>query len=58
MPISEKRIAEIATIPDKDIDLSDVPELDEEFFIRARTNKLRQGERAFEKAFDVTHDRR
>ena len=41
MPISKKRIAEIAAIPDKDIDISDAPGMDEEFFMRATTKKPR-----------------
>ena len=41
MPISKKRITEIAAIPDKDIDVSDAPEMDEEFFMRATTKKPR-----------------
>jgi len=41
MPISKKRITEIAAIPDKDIDVSDAPGMDEEFFMRATTKKPR-----------------
>ena len=41
MPISKKRMTEIAAIPDKDIDVSDAPEMDEEFFMRATTKKPR-----------------
>lgn len=36
MPISQERLAEIAAIRDEDIDFSDIPELDEEFFKNAR----------------------
>src|SRR5260370_37580553 len=36
MPISKKRLAEIAAIADEDIDTSDIPEADEEFFKKAR----------------------
>ena len=36
MPISKERLAEIAAIRDEDIDCSDIPELDEEFFKNAR----------------------
>ena len=32
MPISKKRLAEIAAIPDEDIDTSDIPEVSEDFF--------------------------
>lgn len=36
MPISKKRLAEIAAIADEDIDTSDIPEAGEEFFKRAK----------------------
>ena len=36
MPISKKRLAEIAAIADADIDTSDIPEADEEFFKKAK----------------------
>ncbi len=36
MSISKKRLAEIAAIKDEDIDTSDIPELDEAFFQKAR----------------------
>ena len=36
MPISKERLAEIAAIPDAQIDTSDIPELDEAFFANAR----------------------
>src|ERR1700730_13534205 len=36
MPISKKRLAEIAAIADEDIDTSDIPEADEEFFKKAK----------------------
>jgi hypothetical protein len=36
MPISEKRLAEIAAIADEDIDTSDIPEAGEEFFKKAK----------------------
>jgi superfamily II DNA or RNA helicase len=36
MPISRKRLAEIAAIADEDIDTSDIPEAGEEFFKRAK----------------------
>src|SRR3984893_18449599 len=36
MPISKRRLAEIAAIADEDIDTSDIPEADEEFFKRAK----------------------
>jgi superfamily II DNA or RNA helicase len=39
MPISEKRLAELAALPDDAIDTSDIPEADEAFF---RAAKLRQ----------------
>lgn len=35
MPITDKRLAEIAAIPDADIDTSDIPEGDASFFARA-----------------------
>lgn len=41
MSISKKRITEIAAIPDNDIDLSDIPEQGEEFFMRAKKKRLR-----------------
>ena len=36
MPIYKERLAEIAAIPDEQIDTSDIPELDEAFFANAR----------------------
>ena len=36
MPISKKRLAKIEAIKDEDIDTSDIPELDEDFFKKAR----------------------
>lgn len=36
MTISKKRLAEIEAIADKDIDTSDIPEVDEAFFKTAR----------------------
>lgn len=42
MSISEKRITEIAAIPDEKIDLSDIREADEAVFMRAKTTKLRK----------------
>jgi len=36
MPISKKRLGEIAAIADEDIDTSDIPEADEEFFKKAK----------------------
>jgi uncharacterized protein (DUF4415 family) len=36
MTISKKRLAEIDAIADKDIDTSDIPEVDEAFFRTAR----------------------
>jgi uncharacterized protein (DUF4415 family) len=36
MPISKKRLAEIAAIPDSQIDYSDIPELDEDFWKHAK----------------------
>jgi uncharacterized protein (DUF4415 family) len=35
MTISKKRLAEIAAIKDEDIDYSDIPELDEQFWAKA-----------------------
>ena len=40
MSISTKRITEIKAIPDKDIDLSDIPEQGAEFFARAKQKRL------------------
>ena len=36
MQISKDRLAEIDAIPDREIDTSDIPEMDEEFFATAR----------------------
>jgi uncharacterized protein (DUF4415 family) len=36
MPISKRRLKEIAAIPDSDIDLSDIPELGEAFWKHAK----------------------
>tara|TARA_R110002095_G_scaffold130646_1_gene113371 strand:+ start:992 stop:1258 length:267 start_codon:yes stop_codon:yes gene_type:complete len=33
--VSEERVAELASMPDEDIDTSDIPELDEEWFAKA-----------------------
>lgn len=45
MTISEKRLAEIATIPDEDIDYSDIPELDENFWANAELKMPKNKER-------------
>ena len=42
MSISDKRFTEIAGIPDEKIDVSDIPEADDSFFMRAKTRKLRR----------------
>ncbi|WP_417675155.1 DEAD/DEAH box helicase [Roseibium sp.] len=42
MSISKKRITEIAAIPDDDIDLSDIPEVGENFFLHAKKKKVRR----------------
>lgn len=34
--ISKERLDEIEAIPDEDIDMSEIPEMDEEFFESAR----------------------
>ncbi|MEW7006754.1 BrnA antitoxin family protein [Lentilitoribacter sp. EG35] len=36
MPISKKRLAELAAIEDKDIDMSEIPEANEAFFKTAK----------------------
>jgi len=36
MSISKKRLKELAAIPDSEIDTSDIPELDEEFWKNAK----------------------
>ena len=36
MPVSQKRLEEIKAIPDADIDTSDIPELDDEYWEEAR----------------------
>ena len=36
MTISKKRLAEIEAMPDQDIDTSDIPEVDEDFFANAK----------------------
>ena len=36
MPVSKERSAEIEAIPDEEIDTSDIPEMDEKFFVAAR----------------------
>jgi hypothetical protein len=35
-PMSQERAKEIETMPDKDIDYSDIPPLEEEFFKKAK----------------------
>lgn len=44
-PISQERISEIAAIPDESIDLSDIPEQDEEAFARAKLKSARERSR-------------
>ena len=41
VPISKERLTEIAAIADDAIDLSDIPEQGEAFFMRAKTTRLR-----------------
>lgn len=36
LPMNEKRAKEIASLPDKEIDYSDIPPLDEKFFKKAK----------------------
>ena len=43
MPISKKRLTEIASIGDGDIDMSDSPELDDEFFSRSVLTRPGEG---------------
>ncbi|MCP5006733.1 MAG: BrnA antitoxin family protein [Planctomycetes bacterium] len=45
MTISKKRLAEIAAIKDKDIDYSDIPELDKSFWARAELQVPEKKER-------------
>jgi len=39
MDISDKQLKEIENIPDEDIDTSDIPELDEHFWEKAKLVK-------------------
>lgn len=53
MNISKKKLEEIDSIPDEDIDLSDIPELDESFWKKA---KLRMPLRKEAISFRVDQD--
>ncbi|MGI0483282.1 hypothetical protein ACN4EE_21190 [Geminocystis sp. CENA526] len=44
-PMTEERMKEIEAIPDEDIDYSDIPELDDEFFKNAQLVNYAKGER-------------
>lgn len=44
LPMTEKRMEEIMIIPDEDIDYSDIPELDDEFFKNAQSVNYSKGE--------------
>jgi hypothetical protein len=43
-PMTEQRMKEIMAIPDEDIDYSDIPELDDEFFKNAQSVNYSKGE--------------
>ncbi len=45
MTISKERLDEIAAIPDEDIDYSDIPELDENFWANAKLKMPESKER-------------
>ena len=45
MTISKERLDEIAAIPDEDIDYSDIPELDENFWANAKLKMPKSKER-------------
>ena len=57
MPISKKRLAEIAAIADEDIDTSEIPEADETWFRGARLIIPQEG-RSTAKSTDDTETRR
>lgn len=44
-PMTEERMKEIMAIPDEDIDYSDIPELDEDFFKNAQSVNYSKGEK-------------
>jgi len=44
-PMTEERMKEIEAIPDEDIDFSDIPELDDEFFKNAQSVNYAKGEK-------------
>ena len=43
MPVSKKRVAELAAMPDSQIDTSDIPEADENFFRAAKLDQAQGG---------------
>lgn len=57
MPISQKRLAEIAAIADEDIDTSEIPEADGTWFKGARLVIPQEG-RSTAKSTDDTETRR
>jgi hypothetical protein len=44
-PMTEERMKEIMAIPDEDIDYSEIPELDDEFFKNAQSVNYAKGEK-------------
>jgi hypothetical protein len=44
-PMTEERMKEIEAIPDEDIDFSDIPELDDEWFKKAQLVDYSKGEK-------------
>jgi hypothetical protein len=44
-PMSSERMKEIMAIPDEDIDYSEIPELDDEFFKNAQSVNYAKGEK-------------
>ncbi|WP_017295976.1 hypothetical protein [Geminocystis herdmanii] len=44
-PMTEQRMKEIIAIPDEDIDYSDIPELDDDFFKNAQSVNYAKAER-------------
>ena len=49
---SDERLAELAAMPDKDIDTSDIPELTEEFWQNARVRYPSEGKERLTVRFD------
>lgn len=52
-PISEERLREIKAIRDEDIDFSDIPELDEDWFAKAEWRNFNEPKKQLTVRFDA-----